>query len=289
MRLAILADVHGNLPALQAVLADARQQGVDGFIVAGDTTGGPNPVQAINLLRSLDSWLIRGNSENYFVTYDAGDVPSAWHESDQWANMRWSYHRLDRDTLDFITALPEQRVVALPGCVPIRVLHGSPQNPLTGHLYPNRDPVSLRIFKRARLLPPDRESIELDLALASVQEPVLACGHTHISWLQEHNGRLVLNPGSVGLPFGDTRARYALLTWQGCRWQARQRAIAYDLKQIRAAYVQSGLLAQGGVFARTLLLVTQTGQNVPGYFLIHTRRLAAEAGWAGGDLLPDSV
>jgi predicted phosphodiesterase len=62
-RLAVLADTHGNLPALEAVLADARQQGVDGIIVAGDlTTGGPHQLETINLLRSLGSWMIRGNN-----------------------------------------------------------------------------------------------------------------------------------------------------------------------------------------------------------------------------------
>jgi predicted phosphodiesterase len=289
MRLAILADVHGNLPALQAVLADAQRQGADGFIVAGDITGGPDPVRAMNLLRSLDIWMVRGNREQDFVIYDAGDAPLAWRESDQWATRRWSYHSLDRDTLDFIASLPLQRVISLPGCAPIRVLHGSPQDPLDGCLYPDRDPASLRVFREARLLPPDHELPELELALAPVREPVLVCGHTHIPWQQEQHGCLALNPGSVGLPFGGTRARYALLTWRAGHWQATLRAIAYDLEQIRAAYVQSGLLAQGGPFARTFLLVTQTGQNVPGHFVRHTRHLAAEAGWTGGNLLPAGV
>ena len=67
MCLAVLADVHGNLPALEAVLADVQQHDVDGIIVAGDTVGGgPQDVEVIQLLRALDSWMIRGNNNDYF-------------------------------------------------------------------------------------------------------------------------------------------------------------------------------------------------------------------------------
>ena len=71
-RLAILSDTHGNLPALEAVLADIEGQGVDDIIVAGDLVGGPNPVETIRLLRDLDSCMIRGNSDTGFVRHALG-------------------------------------------------------------------------------------------------------------------------------------------------------------------------------------------------------------------------
>jgi len=290
MRLAVLADTHGNLPALEAVLADARQQGVDGIIVAGDlTTGGPQQLETINLLRSLGSWMIRGNSEGYLLKYDAGNAPDAWRVSKQWASVSWSYLHLDRETLDFIAALPEQRVVALDGAAPIRVVHGSPRSP-SEHLFPDRDPASLDAFRNAGLLPPGTVPAKLDRALTQVKEPVLVCGHSHIPWKQRQDGHLVLNPGSVGAPInGDVRAQYALLAWEYDRWQAEHRAVAYDLDQIRAAFSDSGLLEEGGAFARAWLLVIETGQNVSGRFVSYAYELAVEAGYEGGNVVPDDI
>ena len=67
-RLAILADIHGNLPALEAVLADARAQGVDGYVIAGDLLlGAPFPVETLDRLRALDAWIIRCNNDVYFT------------------------------------------------------------------------------------------------------------------------------------------------------------------------------------------------------------------------------
>lgn len=290
MRLAVLADVHGNLPALEAVLADVQRYDVDGVIVAGDTIGGgPQSVEAIQLLRSLGCWMIRGNNDDYFLAYDTGTAPDGWRVGDQWAAMRWSYARFDRETLDFVASLPEQRVVDLPGTAPIRVIHGSLSSS-SGWLFPDRDPVALRLFKEAGFLPSGREPDELEPTLGQISERVLVCGHTHIPWKQEQNGRLALNPGSVGASIdGDVRTQYALLAWQDGRWQAEHRAIPYDLDRVRTAFSESGLLSEGGAFARACLLTIETGQNVAGRFVSYTFELAAEAGYEDCDVVPDAV
>jgi len=64
MRLAVISDTHGNLPALEAVLEDIQRHSVDGILVAGDLTGGPYQVETIYLLRSLGAWMIRGNGDS---------------------------------------------------------------------------------------------------------------------------------------------------------------------------------------------------------------------------------
>ncbi len=290
MRLAVLADIHGNLPALEAVLGDVQQHDVDGIIVAGDLIGGgPQPVEVVCLLRSLGSLMIRGNNEDYFLAYDAGDAPDAWRVSYQWATMRWSYLSLDKETLDFISSLPEQRVVTMDGTAPIRVVHGSPSSP-SGVLFPDRDPVGMSLFRKAGFLPPGRDPVKLDLALAGVNEPVLVCGHTHIPWKQERNGRLALNPGAVSAALnGDVRAQYALLIWQDGHWRVEHRAVPYDLDQVREAFCESGLLAEGGAFAQACLFSIVTGQNVAGQFLSHFYGLAAEAGFENCDVVPDGI
>ncbi len=289
MRLAILADIHGNLPALEAVLADIPQHGVEGIVVAGDSTAGPQQGEVLDLLRSLGSWQIRGNSENYLLALDAGAMPEAWSSSEQWATVRWSYQHLAREDLDWIASLPEQRTVRLDGVAPIRVVHGSLRGP-SEHLFPDRHPAVMRLYREQGMTGSDQESPSLDRVLAHLEEPVLICGHSHIPWTQAGDGWLVLNPGSVGAPNnGDPRAQYALLTWQGEYWQARHRAIAYDLERIRVAYQESGLLAAGGAFARACLLGIVSGQNVPGHFVSHAHGLAAEAGTAVCGAVPDRI
>ncbi len=271
MQLAVMSDIHGNLPALEAVLADVKQHNVDGIIVAGDLTGGPQQVVAIDLLHALGSWMIRGNGDSRLLEYDRGRLPRACYISRAFACLRWDYHHLDRKMLDFIRALPEQRVVKLDGTAPIRVVHGSPRNP-------------------SEKLCPHSAPAELDLALAQISEPVLICGHTHIPWVVERNGKLALNPGAVCGPLdGQVGAQYALLDWEGHRWRVEHRTIPYNLGKVRAAFAASGLLQEGGAFARTILLAIQTGRNIPEEFLAYAHGLAARAGLKNYDVVPDDI
>jgi len=290
MRLAVLSDVHGNLPAVEAVLSELRAyEDLAGIVVAGDLLGGPHGQEAIHRLREIGALLIRGNSDNYTLAYDAGKGPAFWHTSRQWALMRWGHRHLDRETIDFLAALPEQQVVTLPGTAPILVVHGSPRDVADG-LCPDRDPATLELFRRASLLPADDVPEPLGPVLAANEEPVLVCGHTHIPWVQEQDGRLVLNPGAVCGPLnGDVRAQYALLAWEEGHWRAEHHGAPYDLGQIRSAFQESGLLAEAGALARAFLLSIETGQNVGVFFLSYAYALAEKAGLQGCEFVPDAI
>lgn len=290
MQLAVLADVHANLPALEAVVEDIRQHQVDGIIAAGDyVVRGPFPVETTRLLRSLGAWMIRGNAEDYLLAYDAGEAPPSWDTSDQWAAIRWTHDQLDRETLDFLATLPEQRVVALEGTAPIRVVHGSPSDQ-SGRLFPDRNPDALDWFRKAGLLPQDSDPPRLRRALADISEAVLVCGHTHIPWAQEQDGRLALNPGAVsGALNEDVRAQYALLTWEDDHWRVEHRAVAYDVSRVRLAFHERGLLSEGGAFARAYLLSIETGRNAVGHLFSAIDTLAVEAGLEGWSVVPEAI
>ncbi len=289
MQFAILADIHGNVPALEAVLNDIHHHSIDGLIVAGDIVGGAQPCEALQLLRSSSSWLIRGNGENYYLTYDAGKAPEFWHWSKQWASMRWLYHRLTRPTLEFLASLPDQRVLTFSRIPSIRLVHGSLHHQ-TAFLVPEHDQESLDAYKHAGFLSSTKKTASLGETIRQLNESVLICGHSHIPWSYEHHGRLILNAGSVGQPLnGDPRAQYAILTRrEGC-WRAEHHAIPYNLNHMRAAYRDSGLLAEGGALARALLLCTETGRNIAGRFLLYAYGLAAEAGYPNCDVVPDHI
>lgn len=270
-RLLLLSDIHGNLPALQAALDAVREDALDGIIAAGDLTGGPQPNETIRLLQEQGAWMIRGNTDENILRYVSGRAPALWQTSLQWAVMRWSLAELEKDLLDMLLSLPDQRVVALQETDSIRVVHGSPRSSSEG-LHPERFPE------------------RLEAALAAAPEPVLVCGHTHVPWQRRVGGKLAVNPGSAAASLnGVPWAHYALLTWDGRRWQAEHHTAVYDLDQIRQAYEKSGLLEEGGALARAYLLANLHAYDVPQDFFALVRRLMIARGLEDMQTIPDEV
>lgn len=270
-RLAVLADVHGNLPALQAVLADFEQYEVNAILVAGDLIAGPQPDEVIQLLRSLDAWLILGNNEIGLLDYLSRRAPQAWSTHEQFALGRWIFGNVPLSTVEFLQTLPIQAVYQADGLPSIHVVHGSPRDP------------NERLF-------PDRQPEILDIALSQSVEPVLVCGHTHQPWCLRRNGRLALNPGAVGCSLnGDPRACYAILVWQDDDWAITHRMVDYNIDATAAAFHTSGLLQHGGALARTFLLSMQTGRDVSMEFLNYAYHLAQKMGFPESNYVPDSA
>lgn len=272
MRLAVLSDIHGNLQALEAVLDDVECDHVDGFIVAGDLAiGGPQPVEAIQRLRSLPAWIIRGNSEGYLQRYHQRTAPAEWYTCQQWAPTRWNYHQMDRETIEYLLSLPEQHVIPVDGSTAIRVVHGTPDNP-------------------AKLLFPDKNPQDLHDALAQIVEPVMVCGHTHVPWTKKQGAQLAVNPGAVSFPLnGHVGAQYALLTWRAQQWEVEHRAISYDMNDLRATFEQTGFLTEVGALARATLLTLETGRDVFLAFLLYAYELAKQAGYKDCKVVPDNI
>jgi putative phosphoesterase len=271
MRLAVLADIHALLPALEAALVEIEHDAVDYILVAGDMLAGPQPAEVLKRLRELDCCMIRGNQENYILRFFNGDAPDWWYSSQQWAFMHWNYKQLDVDTLQYIAELPEQRSVQIPGTAAIRMVHGSPRN------------VSELIY-------PEQDTSLLDLAISQVPEAVLIFGHTHLAWEMHRNGRLALNPGALSGNFtGKPCGSYALLDWENDGWHAELREVTYDLAAIRNAYQESGLLAASGAFATYWLLSIETGINYLPHFVKFAFQLSSQAGYADMPYVPDAI
>ena len=115
---------------------------------------------------------------------------------------------------------------------------------------------------------PIRDPASLEHAFTDVNENVFICGHSHEAWIVERQGKLGVNPGSVEAPLDGARcAQYALLAWDTGRWQAALHTAAYDLSMIRQAFIRSGFLEGGGVWARCALLKIETGRDVIRDFL----------------------
>jgi len=267
IRLGLISDVHGNLPALKAVLARLDQAGVDHILCAGDLTGGPSVDQTTALLHQQQAVMIRGNSDTALLRHVHGHAPGECYTARQYALIRWNAVHTSRETLAFLETLPEERIFELDGCLPIHITHGSPGDP-TGGL----DPAEIL----GDLIP----------AARSARAPVLLVGHSHCQWSREIEGVLICNPGAVCGPLdGATAAQYAVAGWTGSAWQIMLCSVDYDLAEINLDFQESTLLEQGGPLARAFLASINTGRDIGREFLEHAFSLSPN----GAIWVPDDI
>lgn len=178
-RVAVVSDVHANLPALAAVLADLRSgPPVDLIVSCGDLTWGAQPDETLSLLREFGERLvcIRGNSERAVAEIRAGTRPAARPRE------AWVPAQHGAASAEFAATVPFSAVVDVVGLGPVRFCHGSPRSDtelVTG------------------ATPPERVA---ELA-SGIEERVLVTGHTHLQFDRRVAGLRSVNPGSVGLPF----------------------------------------------------------------------------------------
>jgi predicted phosphodiesterase len=236
-RIAVISDVHGNVPALDAVLEDLERQGADEVLVGGDLVGrGPEGSKVARRIRDLGWPCVRGNHEDYLLAFRRRSVPAAWLDqgTEEWAASRWMASELDDRDAAYLETLP---LSLLSGRAPeLLLVHGSPRSNSEG-------------------LGPWNTDQQLDDHLSGVSERVLVCAHTHRPMLRQLAHGLVVNVGAVGLPFNrDRRAQYAILERRGGRWSVEFRQVAYDLARVFEIYDRSGFLAHGGITAQLLKL-----------------------------------
>ncbi|MBJ3783445.1 metallophosphoesterase family protein [Devosia sediminis] len=209
MRIAVISDVHGNVPALDAVLADMARQQFDAVLCLGDHVSGPmDPAGAAERIMASGAVSIRGNHDRWVVDTSlrgAGAVD-----------------RLARETLN------EAQLAWLSGLLPTTTLgdelfacHGTPtddETPWLDNFYNGRSSV----------LPGEAE---VAIHAAGIGAEVILCGHTHIArTLRLSDGRLLVNPGSVGMQLvrGTPDAHYAVIEKRQAGWQTALIGVPYD-------------------------------------------------------------
>lgn len=237
MRLAVIADVHGNLPALEAVLADVERQHVDRVIVNGDLANrGPDTVAVFERLSSLlagDATL--GNHDDLMLMWFGrrGDRSEPWFDDPFWGTVGWSAERLgDAGYLDAIESLPLTLTVHPAGGPKLLISHGSPRHYREGH---GTELTAETISEITESHPAD----------------VLVGSHTHRPFHTTWGRFTVLNTGAVGAPFnGDPRAHYLVLELKHGEWVPEFRRVPYDVDAALERFESSGLAAAGGLSGR---------------------------------------
>ena len=187
---AVLSDVHAVLPVLEAVLAEPDVAAADLVVVTGDHVAGPQPVEVLDLMAGLDDRvvLVRGNADREVVDLARGAGDRRYESS------VWAATQLRPDQVELLAAMPHPVVREVDGFGPVLFCHGTPRD--------------------------DEEVVLVDSSLerwadvlADVPSEVrtVVCGHTHMPFVRLVDRRLVVNPGSVGMPYGRTGGSWALL------------------------------------------------------------------------------
>jgi putative phosphoesterase len=241
-RTADIADIHGNPEALEAVIDDIRAVAVDEVIVAGDLVGrGPCGDAIVRRIKALGWPCLRGNHEDYLLSFVRREVPEQWYGCDEWAGSEWMANELSPEAVEFIDALPF--TLSGSSMPELRVVHGSPVSHTEG-------------------LGNWTDEATLAERLCSIDEPVLVCGHTHRPMVRQVGEGLVVNVGSVGLAFnGDKRAHYGLFEARAGELPTVEiRKVEYDRDAFLERYRTTGFLEDGNVTARLLECEVRSGR-----------------------------
>jgi predicted phosphodiesterase len=261
MRIAVLADIHGNLPALEAALVELERLQPDQVVVDGDLINAvPFSAEVIDRVRALDWVVVRGNHEFYYLDFGTERAPADGHDLRRWGQLHWLAAQIRPDQATYLAMLPDERTFFLPGTQALGMAHG----------VPGRNRVGFYSEQSEAQIAPE---------LAGITARTFISAHTHVQVDRHIHGQAVtpsdapldlqlsyngangthwhlINPGSIGLPLNDDpRAQFALLESvpehiEPGGWRATLHRIPYDRRPALAAYAESGMADAGGVMTQ---------------------------------------
>jgi putative phosphoesterase len=232
LRVAALYDVHGNLPALEAVLGEVEELEVDAVVVGGDVAIGPMPRETLERLLALGerALFVRGNGDREIDDPPGGD--DLWEE-----RTRWSAEQLSRGQRAWLAALPDTQAVDVGGLGPVLFCHGSPRSD---------DEILTAISPEERVA----------AAVVGVEEAVVVCGHTHVQLDRQAGGKRLVNAGSVGMPYEAAPGAY----WALLGPDVELRRTGYDLEAAADAIQVTGFPAAEKLVTENVLTVPSPGE-----------------------------
>jgi len=224
--MAFVSDIHGNLPALEAAVADAKTRGAGQVVCAGDLTGyGPFPDEVCRFLKERRIPAVIGNYDQKAIeAAKQGRAATAGMKQKKRKILLWTAAHLGDQSRSYLAGLPERIARRLSGGHKLLVVHGSPVS--------IEDPIYPSITQRG-----------LEVKLGDQRPDILVCGHTHIPFVKRIGGALVVNCGSAGQPVdGDPRPAYALVRAEaGARPRGRIVRFDYDPDRTIAALQKTSL------------------------------------------------
>ncbi len=236
MKLAVLSDIHGNLPALEVVLEDITRWAPDMVVLNGDLINrGPSSRACLERIKRypLKIHILQGNHEEFVLFCAAREFRPGVQRHELRRFAHWTASQLD-GLLDEVAGWGDELELTDLEGGDLCITHGT------------------RLGKRDTI----REQHDHQEIATKLGEPraLFITAHTHQPMLLQHAGRQVVNTGSVGSPFDrDYRAGYGRFSFIRGRWEAQIIRLEYDIQQTERDYRQSGFLEEGGPFARIML------------------------------------
>jgi putative phosphoesterase len=230
VRTAIISDIHGNLLALQAVIADFRAHAADQVVCLGDVAAeGPQPLEAVDHLRALACPVVMGNADEELLQ----PIPDEPLEGDAAVLRdieRWNVRQLGDAGLAYLRTFQPTVSLSLGDGASLLCFHGTPRS-------------------NTEVIDAMTPETKLDSVLSGHMETVLAGGHTHVQLVRRHRASFLINPGSVGLPVEVTDtvrnpgwAEYAMVTTSSDGSIAIElRRVPYDVHFLKRVALQSGM------------------------------------------------
>lgn len=282
MKYAVIADIHGNYPALKLVIEDALAQGAEGFLILGDyCVSAPWPREVLETIAGLtDAYIVRGNEEDYLQVPEGDDG--------QFEISRWCKHALSAEQIDWACNLPRQVDFRCEG-VDIHMAHSA--EPFVGQAkcgnFSTFD-VVLR-YPKGRVAHEDllrdvRCELEKDCdfqsSLQTLPRGVYLFGHTHVQWHLRTEKHLFINPGSCGLALDGEEfgAPYTLLTVENGEAAVEERRIKYDVHELIEQVKTTTQYKEAHIWSEVIFREWLSGREKVGFFLRFAEEYARSIG-----------
>lgn len=245
LRIAILADIHGNLPAFEAALEHVHKQKVDQVILAGDiVNGSPDSKACWTLALSLGCPILRGNHERYVAHFGTSNASPLW-SMDQFAPLQWTVEQLSEQDRQCMEQLPLN--LRLPDAPNLFIVHATERD--------DHDSIASHTPEQA-----------LDAMFPTAQERYIMRAHNHCGQVHIWKKGFIVTSGSVGLPLdGNPTAQYLLLDQQKSGWEIQHQSVPYHLDATISRFHDTGYLSAVGPMGRLFFreVVTASHQIVP--------------------------
>ena len=291
MKYAVISDIHGNYPALQAVLNDAGKQGITSYLFAGDyCISGAWPDECITAIKEIpDKHIIRGNEEKYLENL-IGKDQSLWTDGQMQVSY-WCYKNVSPENLDYLLSLPHTADLECNG-IKIHMAHSSVDfmgthpfytwNSVTMAERSRQDGADPRAILSAMAAEKERDPEFLD-AVGKLEKGIYVFGHSHIQWSYRDDDKEIylINPGSCGIPLDgikDSVPYTVLEIGEDGSVNIEEKRVAFD----KAAYIEemtrSGQYREANVWSKVIIREQATAVEHMYFFLAFAESYAKETG-----------
>ncbi|MBR3762745.1 MAG: metallophosphoesterase family protein [Lachnospiraceae bacterium] len=258
MKIAVLSDIHGNHFALEKCIEEIKNRKIDKLIFLGDYLGElAYPQKTMNIINTLrqcyECYFVRGNKEDYWIEYE-NKKTIEWKDRDSTTGaLLYTYNNLNKEDLSFFKSLSHMQIISFAGLPAIAAYHGS-------H---DKEDNKLKLNT-------DNSHVFFD----DTKESVILCGHTHVRNKVTNDGRILLNPGSVGAPLkSGGMSQFLILSGEHGKWEYEFVDLKYDAERAILELHEENLYVKAPCWTRITEQLLRHGEISHGEVLARAMRL----------------